>query len=475
MDVDRQLEETQGHRRPLVRGPGLPRHDVGLDARHDIEHTGPEMGSASAYPNDVARVLSYLANLIDGSIQLRGVGSGAREFAARFLGLPPPRVVATTRGLGSLEFQLVGLVLGRTMRENAPDAVIGEDEDEPPRYEQLDLGDETVSVPHTLVAAFAPGTIAPCPLVVSLGGSFDDRFLVRVWSRTDDATEAAGWLDALLARSRADNPFRRRTLRAGARREFGLCFSVVGVPEATREELILPATVWDEVDVCVHGLFAGLPQLRAAGLACNRGVLLAGPPGTGKTGVCRVLATELDEQVTIVFCDAKAVQEVIEDLYRELVHLAPALVVMEDLDLVVGHRHGGSRALVGFLLALDGAMTQHAGVVTVATTNDPDAIDAAARRAGRFDRIVYVGPPDREARAAILRRYLRPLGCDVDVDRVAASTAGSTGADLRELVTRAVLCVAGAGRRGEAASVTTELLLELARESAGGRSPGQYL
>lgn len=86
-----------------------------------------------------------------------------------------------------------------------------------------------------------------------------------------------------------------------------------------------------------------------------------------------------------------------------------------------------------------------------------------------------MGPPDREARAAILRRYLRPLGCDVDVDRVAASTAGSTGADLRELVTRAVLCVAGAGRRGEAASVTTELLLELARESAGGRSPGQYL
>ncbi|MGH7858157.1 MAG: AAA family ATPase, partial [Candidatus Binatia bacterium] len=360
-----------------------------MDARGDSELTGSREGPAPAYPEDVARVLSHLAHLIDRSIELRGTGSGTRSFAARHLGLPSHRVVCTTRTLGPLRFQLTALALGRAMKEHPPVAVVGEDADEPPRYEQLDLGDERVSVPHTLAAAFDAGTVAPCALVVSLGPTFDDERLVCcVWSGADDAAVAADWLGVLIESAHDSNPFRRRTLLAGVPAHFGLRFTVADVVGTTRDDLVLPPRVWEEVDASVHGLFASVDRLRAAGLACNRGLLLAGPPGTGKTGICRVLATELRGEVTIVFCDAKAVVHTVESLYRELEHLAPALVVMEDLDLVVGHRHGGSDSLVGFLLALDGAMSAHAGVVTVATTNDPDAIDAAARRAGRFDRVV---------------------------------------------------------------------------------------
>ena len=143
---------------------------------------------------------------------------------------------------------------------------------------------------------------------------------------------------------------------------------------------------------------------------------------------------------------------------------------MEDLDLVVGHRRRGVRpALVELLLALEGGTSRHDGVVTIATTNDLDAIDEAARRSGRFDTVLHIAPPDEAGRARILRRYVRELDGDIDVDRVAAATTGFTGADLRELATRAVLRTVGR------AAPTTDLLVDIARSRGAGWGPGQYL
>jgi SpoVK/Ycf46/Vps4 family AAA+-type ATPase len=180
-------------------------------------------------------------------------------------------------------------------------------------------------------------------------------------------------------------------------------------------------------------------------------------------------------RATVVFCDARTVANAVRYIYRQLEYLAPALVIMEDVDLVLADRHGGGGAapLNDFLLALDGAMTQHSGVVTIATTNDVDAIDPAARRAARFDRVVTVPPPDRDGRAAILERYLRGVDderLDVDVGRVAAATDGATGADLRELVTRAVLHVTDSE-----VALDTALLLSLVTEGDAHRHPGLYL
>jgi ATP-dependent 26S proteasome regulatory subunit len=303
--------------------------------------------------------------------------------------------------------------------------------------------------------------------------------VLSVHSRSGDADAARAWLDGLLERSRRDNPFRGRALEAVVAGCTGLRFRVLDLDAVGRADVVLPAAVWDEVDRNVHGLFAARARLAAAGLAENRGLLLAGPPGTGKTLLTRVLAAELPAGVTVVFCDGKAVAGTVRQLYAELEHLAPALVVMEDIDLVVADRHRGSMStgpLVDFLLALDGAVSRHRGVVTVATTNDPAAIDAAAKRAARFDRLVEVPPPDAVGRAAILTRYLRSLpgSADIDVARVAAATDGATGADLRELVTLAVLhtsrhCAADEG------AVTTDLLLRLAAEAGYQLPIGQYL
>lgn len=173
----------------------------------------------------------------------------------------------------------------------------------------------------------------------------------------------------------------------------------------------------------------------------------------------------------MVVCSSETVGRGIRVLYEALQHLAPALVVMEDVDLVVGdRRHGASGALVEFLVAIDGAVSRHHGVVTIATTNDVDAIDAAAKRAARFDVVVRVPLPDATARAAILDRYLDGVATDVDTRRVASGTDGASGADLRELVTLAVL------HTTEGEPVTTHLLVHLASTRSARRAPpGQYL
>jgi SpoVK/Ycf46/Vps4 family AAA+-type ATPase len=204
--------------------------------------------------------------------------------------------------------------------------------------------------------------------------------------------------------------------------------------------LVLPDRVWRELDVNVTALFSRRELLAALGLGTNRGVLLVGPPGTGKTGVCRTLAAELIGRVTVLFCDARAMAGRLGELYSELVFLGPSLVVLEDIDLVVGHRRAGSSGtLLEFLTALDGAISRHRDVITLATTNDAAAIDDAAKRAARFDRIVKVPLPDVTARTTILTRYLGPLGDEVDIPAVAVAAAGASGADLRELVRRSVL------------------------------------
>src|SRR5262249_9465772 len=123
-----------------------------------------------------------------------------------------------------------------------------------------------------------------------------------------------------------------------------------------------------------------------------------------------------------------------------------------------------------FLLALDGAMSNHEDVVTIATTNDLHAIDLAARRSARFDAVVRVDLPDRSARAAILRRYLEHVEHEVDRETVARVTEGASGADLRELVGQAVI-----RSKVDGSPVTTRSLLDAATGFGDGRRTGLYL
>ncbi|HYJ76170.1 MAG TPA: ATP-dependent zinc metalloprotease FtsH [Kineosporiaceae bacterium] len=202
-------------------------------------------------------------------------------------------------------------------------------------------------------------------------------------------------------------------------------------------------------------------KYRRLGAQIPHGVLLSGPPGGGKTLLARAVAGEAD--VPFFSISASEFIEAIvgvgasrvRDLFDQAKKVAPAIIFIDELD-AIGRSRGGAQSLGGndereqtlnqILTEMDG-FTGNEGVVVLAATNRPEILDAALLRPGRFDRRVTVSPPDLAGRRQILVVHTRgvPLAPDVDLDRVAASTPGMVGADLRNLVNEAALLAA---RRG---------------------------
>jgi cell division protease FtsH len=220
-------------------------------------------------------------------------------------------------------------------------------------------------------------------------------------------------------------------------------------PTTTREELILPEEVLSTIERQTLGIARRADALRAAGRHLKRGILLHGPPGTGKTHTISWLAAQLDG-ATVVVLSGGALGAVgpVSRLAREL---APSLVVLEDVDLVAEERtlmHGGGAILFELLNELDG-MADDADVTVVLTTNRPDLLEPAlAARPGRVDLAVEVPLPNLESRRRLFELYAKDIPLEaLDVDAVANRTEGVTAAFFKELLRQAVL--EGAERGGD--------------------------
>jgi cell division protease FtsH len=217
-------------------------------------------------------------------------------------------------------------------------------------------------------------------------------------------------------------------------------------------------------------------KYRRLGARIPHGVLLSGPPGTGKTLLARAVAGEAD----VPFFSMAASEFVeaivgvgaarVRDLFKEAKENAPAIVFVDELDAVGRSRTSGVAGFSGgndereqtlnqILTEMDG-FDSATNVIVIGATNRPDVLDTALLRPGRFDRRVAVQPPDRAGREAILRVHARgvPLGPDVDLARIAATTPGMVGADLANLVNEAALTAARRGHEVvEEADVTDAL------------------
>ena len=228
-------------------------------------------------------------------------------------------------------------------------------------------------------------------------------------------------------------------------------------PRTTFDDVAGIDEVKDEVSEIVEYL-RDADQYRRLGAQIPRGVLLYGPPGSGKTLLARAVAGEAG--VPFFSISASEFIEMIvgvgaqrvRSLFDEAKKVAPAIVFIDELD-AIGRTRGGGVTLGGhdereqtlnqILTEMDG-FTGTDNVVVLAATNRPEILDPALLRAGRFDRRVAVNPPDQDGRRRILEVHTRavPLTDDVSLPALAASTPGMVGADLKNLVNEAALLAA---------------------------------
>jgi cell division protease FtsH len=195
------------------------------------------------------------------------------------------------------------------------------------------------------------------------------------------------------------------------------------------------------------------------GARIPRGVLLYGPPGTGKTLLARAVAGEA-KAAFFSLSASEFVEAIVgvgasrvRDLFKQAKEAAPSIIFIDELDAVGRSRAGGGgfsgghdereQTLNQILTEMDG-FAPGTNVIVLGATNRQEILDPALLRPGRFDRRIAVQPPDRPGRAQILRIHTRsvPLDDSVDVDAIAASTPGMTGADLALLVNEAALFAA---------------------------------
>ena len=201
-------------------------------------------------------------------------------------------------------------------------------------------------------------------------------------------------------------------------------------------------------------------RFTAVGARIPKGVLLVGPPGTGKTLLSKAVAGEASVPFFVIsgsefvelFVGAGAAR--VRDLFEEAKKKAPCIIFIDELD-AIGKSRAGSMGVVGgndereqtlnqLLTEMDGFSAKEKPVIVLAATNQPETLDAALLRPGRFDRQVLVDRPDLSGRRTILDIYAKKvkLSEGVDLDKIAQATAGFAGADLANLVNEGALLAA---------------------------------
>jgi len=225
-------------------------------------------------------------------------------------------------------------------------------------------------------------------------------------------------------------------------------------PSALREVMVeIPRVKWEDVGG-LHEVKQRLIEaaewplknpkvFKKIGIRPPKGILLYGPPGTGKTLLAKAVATE--SQANFLSIKGPEIfskwvgesEKAIRELFKKAKQTAPSIIFLDELDSLAPRRgsYEGSRVtetVVNQLLTSIDGLEQLRDIVVIGATNRPDIIDSSLLRPGRFDELIFVGPPDKEARMEIFKIHTSkmPLAKDVNIEELADLTEGYVGADI---------------------------------------------
>lgn len=352
------------------------------------------------------------------------------------------KVARVHRAVGAVDTVRVGMALAAMVTD--PGTVCG-----PRAWSSSDLDDAVEWITAEIMSghtytypaeiALATNTLGDDPVVVIWRAK--DRIPSLQVAAGDHAIATAAAQQLVDCARRDHDPFRGGVWRLGGGSYQQLELHARPRPTMRRGDVALAAPAWAELDLAAAAVTSAADRMRDLGLGCRRGVLLAGPPGTGKSAAAEVIAAELAGACTVVYVDGRAAAYSMEAITSELVLLGgPVLLVIEDLDLAVGGPRGSriDHVLGQFLAGMDAHRDEP--ILVIATTNTLDRIDPAAVRSARFDATIEIGYPDAGERERILAALCVRVPGSVDVAAVAAAApATATGADMREWVRRCVL------------------------------------
>ncbi|MBK3579652.1 AAA family ATPase [Streptomyces sp. MBT65] len=347
-------------------------------------------------------------------------------------------------------------LIGMRGAQNRSDLTLGDILEAADRHDRFTIG----AVDYAQLP-ISPDAELPCVSCgFYLGAEGEDRFAVLLRGPADEygrdkveievLARDKEFADRLLAQIdglvREHNIFRGQVLSfEGSEFGHGLGpFRFHRRPALTREDIVLPEGLLERVERQVVGVARRREQLRAAGQHLRRGLLLYGPPGTGKTHTIRYLLSHLP-QFTVVVLSGTGI-DAIGPACALARMLQPALVVLEDCDLIAEARDHGSGEqplLFQILNEMDG-LGDDADVAFLLTTNRADLLEPAlVQRPGRVDLAVEIPLPDAPGRARLLTLYGTGLDLDEETTaEVVTRTDGTTASFTKELVRRSVLIAA---------------------------------